>query len=95
MTLPEIDPLILVVLCGLCGVGLVAVFLFQFLGGVLDLIFGLFGVFGNLFEAGPFAGCGCLAVLGGCGLCGGLIFLIAQVTTTCGTPEAVNFCRFF
>jgi hypothetical protein len=76
-------------LCVLCLVGIVLsvgfqIFgvVFNLLGGVLEFVFGIFG-------GSP---CGCILVIGGLIVCGGLAWLLYSGLQTCGTPQAVNFC---
>lgn len=95
MMLPEISPLLIVVVCGLCLVGFVLLMVVQLIGGVFDIFFGLFEFVGGIIEGGPIAWCGCLVLIGGCGLCAGTIYVVTQLLSTCGTPDAVNFCRLF
>ena len=93
MTLPNIDPIILVIICGLCGVGLIGVLVLQLLGGVFDIIGGVFGFVFDIIGGGPVAWCGCLVAVFGCAICGGFFLLLVNIFSTCGTPDAVNFCR--
>lgn len=77
--------------CLLCVVGLLITVLtpvFNLLGGLVDIASGLFNL-------GPLPGCGCvvaLAIVGGLLLCGTLVMSVAS---TCGTPNAANFCILF
>jgi hypothetical protein len=67
----------------------------------LQVIGGLLGAFSSIFEiafdvlsGGPVAWCGCIVLIVGCG--GGtlLIVILAQGLSSCGTPQAINFCSF-
>ena len=77
----------------LCGVLFVLGFILQFVGGALELVFSIFGVFFDVLSGGPVAWCGCLVLI--CGLCGCGFFAIStfSLLSTCGTPEQINLCR--
>lgn len=97
--LRAIDPNIVLVLCGLlcCGglfVGIVLPILGIF-GDVIGLVGHIFGAFFDILSGGPLAWCGCFLVLFGCFICFGLVVTIISILSTCGTPDAVNFCRLF
>jgi hypothetical protein len=79
----------------LCGVGVVLLIATQVLGNVVGLFTSILGVFFNIAEGGPASWCGCLVLIGGCIVCGGLALVLAQTLSTCGTPNAVNFCGLF
>ncbi|MBC7813665.1 MAG: hypothetical protein H7175_21085 [Burkholderiales bacterium] len=79
---------------GLCIVGVVLMFAFQFLGGALGMVGHLGGLLMNIVSGGPMSWCGCAVVIGLVIGCGGLVLIAASTLSTCGTPEAVNFCTF-
>ena len=98
-----IDLTVLLVVCGCClsflafgsmlsfGLGIVG-FVFDIISTVFNLVFGLvFGVLGS----GPEGCCGCIVLLIVLLGCGGITLLIVQSLSSCGTPDAVNFCRIF
>lgn len=88
-----IDPILLVVLCSvLCCGGAVVLAIFTILGGAFDLIGSLVEL---LIGVDPFGGCGCLLMPFACLLCGGVVYSLASILATCGTPDAVNLCRLF
>ncbi len=88
--IPLDSPIVIGLICSvLCVVGVVFFFVFQFLGNVFDVVFGLFDLVINVLQGGPLAWCGCLLVILLLGACGA----IALTLTTCGTPNQVNFCR--
>lgn len=97
--LQNVDPNLLFwggALCALiCGGLLVLGFVFQLVGSALDIVGGLFGAVLGILGGGPVSWCGCLVVLLGCGICGGFGLMLANALQTCGTPDAVNFCRLF
>ena len=94
--LNSIQPFWIVLCCGaLCAVGAFVVIVLPILGGALDLFGGLFELLFGVIEGGPISWCGCLFVLLGCGLCGGIALAIFSVASTCDSPNAVNFCRLF
>lgn len=79
----------------LCGVAVVLIMLLQFVGDVFGVLFSIFGVFFDVLSGGPVSWCGCLfsvALLGGCGW---FAWTLIQALSTCGTPQAVNFCNLF
>ena len=82
-------------LCALCAVGLILLFVLQFLGIFTDAIGTVFDLVFGLVGAEPFSCCGCLAVLGGGAVIIVLIWFSNAVLATCGTPNAVNFCAWF
>jgi len=81
--------------CLCCVGGIVLFFVFGFLGGIFDIISGIFELALHFLSSGPVAWCGCLALFLVCGGCAALIFFILNTLSTCGTPEAVNFCKIF
>ncbi len=88
--------LIVVVACTvLCGLGIVMFMGLQIIGTVLGLFTGILEMVLGMIAGGPMAWCGCLAMLLGCGVCLALTLAIAGMLSTCGTPDAVNFCRIF
>jgi uncharacterized protein involved in cysteine biosynthesis len=90
-----IEPNMLVI-CGLlCVGGVVLLVVLQVLGGVLGFLFGFVEMFLGILSGGPASWCGCLAVLIGIVVCGGLAFMLAGALSSCGTPDAVNLCRIF
>lgn len=84
-----------IVLCLLCVVGLLLGFLLQFLGIAFDVIGGILDVVFQVISGGPIAWCGCLLLIGGCGICGVFMYGVYGALQTCGTPEALNICRIF
>lgn len=94
--LQELNPLWVVVLCcGLCVGGIFLTVVLPVIGGALDIFFGVFEFFFDLLSGGPVAWCGCLFFLGACCGCSVLTYTIINLLSTCGTPDAVNFCRLF
>lgn len=90
-TLDPANTLFLAVGCAvLCGVGLVLLLGLQILGSALNIFTALAGLFSD-----PLGGCGCVLGLLGCAGCAALSAIMAQSLATCGTPNAVNFCRLF
>jgi hypothetical protein len=69
------------------------------LGPFVDIAFGILGMVvdlaSTLFEVGPVPGCGCVVVLA---LIGAVVLtgaVMVSITSTCGTPQATNFCMLF
>jgi len=96
--LQSIDPhtaILITVGCALlCLVAVVGFVLIQFVGFGFDIIFGVLGFLGDIIAGGPIAWCGCLVMIFGSGICGLITFAFASVLPNCGTPDAVNLCRF-
>lgn len=92
----NIDPLAIVVCLGsLCVGGIAVGFVFQLLGGVVQIVGALVGVVLNVLSGGPIAWCGCgLLLLFGCGVVS-LVGWLASALPQCGTLQAVNLCRLF
>ena len=82
--------------CGLlcCG-GFILSVVLTFVGGALEVVFGLLSAIGDVLSGGPSAWCGCLVVVFGCLLCSGGTVLVISLLQTCGTEDRVNLCRFF
>lgn len=79
---------VLLITAGLCGIGIVLAIIVQvfgFVGNFLEIIF-------EVFNGGPLAWCGCLIGIFICGGCACTVAFAASVLSTCGTPNAVNFC---
>lgn len=76
----------------LCGLGFLLVTGIGIIGGFLDTIFSIFNVFFDILAGGPTSWCGCLVVIVLCAGGVGLALLMAQALSTCGTPQAINFC---
>lgn len=93
-TLLDPNNVTIIFICvGLCVVGLILLFILQFVGGIFAGIMSLFEVVFQVISGGPVAWCGCLVGLLVC--CGvfGVIVAFASIFQDCGTPNAVNFCR--
>lgn len=99
MTVENIDLnstlLIGVGLCALCVVGVLLLFVLQFLGIFTDAVGTVFDLVFGLVGAEPFSCCGCLTVLGALAIVVVLVWFANSVLATCGTPDAVNFCAWF
>src|SRR5690606_17368566 len=77
--------------CGLCIVGIILLFVFQLLGGVIGAFVIFVEVFMGVLTAGPLDSCGCFCLLGGCGVSALLIALAASALGACET-NPTNFC---
>lgn len=77
--------------CGLCIVGIILLFVFQLLGGVIGAFGNFVELFTGVLTAGPLESCGCIFLLGGCGVCALLIALAASALGACET-NPTNFC---
>jgi hypothetical protein len=78
-----------------CGVLILVSFGLQIIGNVVGLFSGITDFFFGILGGGPQSWCGCLVLVGGCGMCGVLVWAMYGFLQTCGTPNAVNFCRLF
>lgn len=81
--------------CLLCVVGLILSVVFQLFGAIFQLFSGVFElIFG---VAGGIGGnpCGCVILIGGLLLCGGIAYFVYTSLSACGTPQATNFCSLF
>ncbi len=79
----------------LCGAVILLVMGLQIISGVLDIIGGILGLGLDILGGGPLSWCGCLLLFVGLFACGGLVMLLAQALSTCGTAQAVNLCLIF
>jgi hypothetical protein len=87
--------LLAVGLCALCLVGGILAFGLQIIGLVAGTLGNVLEIFFEVLGGGPVAWCGCIALIFFCAACAGGALLFATMVSTCGTPEAVNFCSFF
>lgn len=85
----------LLVAGGLCMVGIVVLLVVQVFGTLFGAVFNFIELFGQILSGGPLAWCGCLLFVGACGVCAGTIGIAVSILSTCGTPNAVNFCAVF
>lgn len=96
MDLSSINPLWGMAIAVLCCVGGVLILVvLNVIGGLFGVGLGILEIGLDLFSGGPIAWCGCLVVLLGCCGCTAITIMAIRVLSTCGTPDAVNFCRFF
>ena len=86
--------LIVIAGCGLCIVGIILLFVFQLLGGVIGALGNVVELFTGILSAGPLESCGCIILVGGCGLCVLLVALAASALGACDT-NPTNFCALF
>jgi hypothetical protein len=80
-------------LCALCIVGVILLFSLQLLSSVFDIIGTVFELLFGAIGGEPTSCCGCITVIGGCALVGGLIAVANSLLSTCGTPQATNWCN--
>ena len=78
----------------LCLVALVIGFLLQALGGIFDVLFGLFGVVIDVLQGGPVAWCGCVVLLVALAAAAGAVLLVFNAPEACA-EHPTNFCRWF
>ena len=85
----------------LCVVGVLATFVLQIVGvglgivvGIFEMIIGVFELGFGVISAGPIGCLGFLLTTILCGSCGALTLALIWVAPRCGTPEALNICRF-
>lgn len=81
-------------LCLVCflGFGLIG-FVLSLLGFIGDLVGGVTNILFGLLGCGPLPGCGCVVVVIGLAGCGVMSMYVVRIVQSCGTPQAVNFCR--
>lgn len=82
---------------GLAGLCIVVIILFlgvQIIGSVVGALTSVAGLASGVL-ADPFSCCGCLVLGGAISICGVIALIMLQGLSTCGTPEAINFCTFF
>ena len=86
--------LLIAVGCGvLCVVGIGLLFSLQIITSVVGMFAGIFQVFGTVLNGGPLAWCGCILLFVICGAITVLGIWFVSILSTCGTENAVNFCR--
>jgi hypothetical protein len=81
--------------CGLCVVGLALSILGPFVNIAVGIVGMILDLASTLFELGPVPGCGCVIVAA---LVGAVLLaaaIMVSLTSTCGTPQATNFCTLF
>lgn len=95
-------PIVVLVCGGMCLLGLVLAIVLpiitgtlQIFGIIVDIITGIIGALIGVLSAGPVAWCGCLFFLIVLAMCGGIVLIVANILSTCGTPNQVLFCRLF
>ena len=92
--LQNIDPTILAIgglaCVGICVVGVVL----SFISGIFDVLIGLVEIIGQIAGGGPVAWCGCLVILGGCGICAGIVAFLPSINASC-QANYTNFCQLF
>jgi len=94
--LQNIDPGVLILgVVGLCLVGVVLFFALQLLGTTAGIFANLAQLLTQIISGGPVAWCGCLFVAGSCMICILVVVGGSSMLSSCGTPNAVNFCALF
>ncbi len=81
-------------LCVLCLVLPILMSGLHFIGMILDLLTNVVGAVLNILAGGPASWCGCLLVIGGCGMVVAVVWLIATGLSNCATYPT-NFCALF
>jgi hypothetical protein len=86
--------LLIVVGCaGLCVVGIGLLFSLQILTSVVGMFAGIAEVIGAVLSGGPLAWCGCILLFVICGAVVIIALWLVSILSSCGTADAVNFCR--
>ncbi len=97
MDLSALEPSTVVLIAALCGglciVGVVLSVVVNLLGSVLGLLTLPLQLLAVPLAGDPFSCCGCLVLIVGLLLCGGLTFGGISLVQTCGTSDQVNLCR--
>lgn len=93
--LQQINPgtaaLVLVGLCALCLVLPIIFTGLHFVSVIVDGFGHILSLILHVVSGGPVQWCGCLVAIGGCGLIGLTVWLIASGLSNCGTLQT-NFC---
>jgi hypothetical protein len=79
----------------LCVGGIILSVVLPAIASLLSVVGGFLEFFLDILTGGPVAWCGCLVVvilLVGCCV---IVALAGFTLSTCGTPNAVNFCQWF
>jgi hypothetical protein len=96
--LQNIDVGTIILLGGICLIGVIILIAINILGGALgivgDLIGAVTGLIGGV-TGNPISCCGCLALIGVIVVCGGAVLLISGTLSGCGTDQATNLCTLF
>lgn len=87
--------IILAICAGLCVFGMLLLFLVQIIGGAFEVIGGFLEIIFGILSGGPEAWCSCIIGTTILFLCCGTVITVVGILSTCGTPDAVNFCRLF
>ena len=93
--LSNLDLGVVLICAGLCCGGIILIFFLQLIGGFFGVFAGLFEIGLEFLAGGPVAWCGCLAAIVFLVICGLLTLSLVGIVSTCGTPDAVNFCELF
>ncbi len=93
--LSSLDSNALFLLCGGCVVVAILLVVLPFFMNIIGVIFNLLEFVTTLINLGPVPGCGCVMLLLGCGCTSTVGYVLINALSTCGTPQAVNFCQFF
>lgn len=80
---------------GLCVLGVILFVVVNVVGSAFGVVFNVVDVFFDLLTGGPLSMCGCVLGLIACGGCACIAAFAASVLSTCGTPQAMNFCLLF
>ena len=79
---------------GLCVVGIILSLILPILGGFLDIFVSIATMGAGAFSGEPISCCGCVVGFLACIVCTGITLFLVLVYPDCGTPDAINFCRF-
>ncbi len=86
--------LLVIGLCVLCVVGPVLLSGLHFVAAIVGAIGHLITVALHVISGGPQAWCGCIVLIGGCGIVAFVIWLFATGLSSCAT-NPTNFCALF
>jgi hypothetical protein len=85
--------LVAVACIALCGIGVLLFFGLQIIGTSIGVFAGIFELVTQVISGGPVSWCGCLVLFLGCSFCAVITISVVGIIQSCGTPDAVNFCR--
>lgn len=84
----------IILICGGFIVLFVVLGILSFFANIIQMVLDVVNFIMSIGMMGPVPGCGCLALFLGCGCFASVAYVWLTAMNTCGTPQAMNFCRF-
>jgi hypothetical protein len=81
-------------ICGGLFLLFVGLGVLSFFANIIGMFFDVINIVVGVASMGPIPGCGCLALVLGCGCFASVAYVWLTAMETCGTDQAMNFCRF-